>query len=377
MAKHAKLSASGAHRWMACPPSVKMEEGFPDSGSVYASEGTQAHALAEWWIRWKLHDFPAPIGRLEEYPKDMRDYIDIYTDWVVEFFAVIQNGCPDAILLTEQRLDFSRWVPEGFGTGDVVIIADGTIHIIDLKYGKGVPVSADHNPQLMLYGLGAIAAYDLIYEFDKVDLIINQPRLDSISVYSTTVKDLLTWGDEVVRPAAVKAMKGEGDQVPGDHCRFCKAAAVCRARASEAARLAAEEFDPETLTDDEIADMLGKLDRIIDYCGQLKEYTLAEALRGKKWSGYKVVEGKSRRKYGDELAVAKKLKDAGYDEASFYEKKLLGITAMEKMLGKREFSAVLGGLVVKPAGAPVLVPESDKRPEYPGADDFDEEPKEE
>ena len=374
MAKHARLSASGAHRWMACPPSVKLESGFPDTGSEYAAEGTQAHDLAERWIQLKLKGLPLITKGRQTYPQDMQDCIDEYTDWVVEFYGNIRHECEDAILMTEQRLDFSKWVPGGFGTGDVVIIADGTIHIIDLKYGKGVPVSADHNPQLMLYGLGAITAYDLVYEFDKVDLIINQPRLDSISVFSTTVEDLLTWGEEVVKPAAKMAMKGEGDQTPGEHCRFCKAAAVCRARASEAARLAAEDFgEPETLTDEEIADMLGKLDRIVDYCGRLKEYTLAEALRGKKWNGYKVVEGKSRRKYGDELAVADKLREAGYDEASFYEKKLLGITAMEKMLGKKEFNTVLGGLVVKPAGAPVLVPADDKRPEYTGADDFKEE----
>jgi hypothetical protein len=359
---------------MACPPSVKLEAGFPDTGSEYAAEGTQAHDLAERWIQLKLKGPPPITKGRQTYPQDMQDCIDEYTDWVVEFYNRIRHECEDAILLTERRLDFSKWVPGGFGTGDVVIIADGTIHIIDLKYGKGVPVSADHNPQLMLYGLGAITAYDLVYEFDKVDLIINQPRLDSISVYSTTVEELLTWGEEVVKPAAKMAMKGEGDQTPGEHCRFCKAAPVCRARASEAARLAAEDFgEPETLTDEEIADMLGKLDRIVDYCGRLKEYTLAEALRGKKWNGYKVVEGKSCRKYGDELAVAEKLKEAGYEEASFYEKKLLGITAMEKMLGKKEFNEVLGSLVVKPAGAPVLVPADDKRPEYTGADDFKEE----
>ena len=371
MAKHARLSASGAHRWMACPPSVKMEEKIPDSGSAYAEEGTRAHELAEDMIWTKLGKEP----RLDysEYPMDMKDYIGEYTDWVVEFFGTIKKECEDAILLTEQRLNFSKWVPGGFGTGDVVIIADGTIHIIDLKYGKGVPVAADHNPQLMLYGLGAVDTYDLVYEFEKVDLIINQPRLDSISVYRTTVGELLAWGEDTVKPAAKKAMKGEGDQVPGEHCRFCRAAATCRARASEAARLAAEEFEPDELTDEEIADLLGKLDRIQDYCSKLKEYTLAEALRGHKWSGYKLVEGRSRRKYSDELKVSEALKDAGYEEAVIYEKKLLGLTAMEKLLGKEEFGEVLGDLIEKPAGAPVLVPESDKRPEYSGADDFKEE----
>ena len=372
MAEHARLSASGAHRWMACPASVKMEEAFPDTDSPYAAEGTQAHALAETWIPLKLEGLAMSIAENRKYPVDMVDYIDRYTDWVVEYFDVIRSKCPDAILLTEQRLDFSQWVPEGFGTGDVVIIADGTVHIIDLKYGKGVPVSAENNPQLMLYGLGAVTAYDLAYEFDTVKLVINQPRLDSISEWEVYVDDLLTWGETIVKPAAEMALNGESEPFPGDYCRFCKAAAVCRARAEEALDLAAKDFDPNTLSGKEVAELLGKIDRIVDYCSQLKEYTLAEALKGRKWKGYKVVEGKSRRRYRNELDVARKLEDAGYDEAIIYEKKLLNITAMEKLLGKKEFNSMLGELVDKPAGAPVLVPETDKRPEYTGKDDFDE-----
>lgn len=372
MAKHAILSASGAHRWLNCTASIMMEKPFKDGDSAYAQEGTEAHELAENMIDAKLRK----VSREYEATPEMMEYIGSYSDWVIEYYNKVKKKCLDAQILLEQRLDFSRWVPDGFGTGDVVIIADGTVHVIDLKYGKGVPVSAESNPQLMLYGLGAVDRYELEYEFDSIRLVINQPRLDSISEWEIYVDDLIAWGEDTVKPKAEEALSGIGTTNAGEHCRFCKAAAVCRARAEEALRFARADFNEATLDDAEIAEMLGLVSRVTDYCNKLTEYTLAEALKGKKWSGYKVVEGRSRRKYADDLKVAELLNEAGYEDAIIYERKLLGLTAMEKVVGKKNLSTILGDCIIKPAGAPVLVPESDKRPEYTGADDFNDNYKE-
>lgn len=384
---HAKLSASGAKRWMNCPPSVRLEEGFKDKGSPYAKEGTLAHSLAELMInyncgRLKKTEFNKQLKELskdELYNQEMQDYIEDYVHNVWEFVNEAKAKCKDIEILTEQRLDFSEYVPDGFGTGDVVIISDGEIHIIDLKYGKGVEIFANDNPQLRLYGLGAISAYEMLYDFDKVKMTIIQPRLNNISSETMPVNFLKDWGKYTVKPLAELAIKGEGEFKTGDHCQFCKARATCRARAEENLELAKMEFvEPELLKDEEIGDVLRKADQLVHWVKDITEYALSEAVNnGKKWDGWKLVEGRSNRKYTDEIKVAEVLKEAGYDEAVLYEKKLYGITAMEKVVGKKKFSELLNDLVEKPTGKPTLVPESDKRPEINSTDaakkDFEKE----
>ena len=374
MTAHAVLSASASHRWLACPPSAQLERQFPSETSSYAEEGTFAHALAELKLS-RAMNFIKPSEfkkRLAEMKKDpnysagLEEYVDQYVSQVGERFMESKKSCKDTLVLLEQRLDFSGWVPDGFGTGDVVIIGDDVIEIIDLKYGKGVPVSADGNPQTRLYGLGAIANFEMLYGFSRVRMTIIQPRLDSISTEEMTVEDLLTWADEYLVPRAEQAAAGEGEHTPGEHCRFCRAKAVCRARAEENLKLAQYDFKKPALLDDgEITDILAKVEELQKWAEDVQKYAFDQALNhGKKWPGWKLVEGRSNRKYSDEEAVAKILKQAGYSDEDIYKpKELLGITAMEKVTGRDIFNQLLSKLIIKPAGKPTLVPESDKRPE--------------
>lgn len=375
---HAVLGASSAHRWMNCPGSVALNAAEPDKTSSYAQEGTLAHLLAENMINYNLgrmtkKDFNKAFSEIKKdelYSQEMQEYIEGYVNTIWELMNEAKARTPDAQLLTEQRLDFSEYVPEGFGTGDVVIVCDGFVHIIDLKYGKGVSVSADSNPQLMLYGLGALAAYDLLYSVDTVKMTIIQPRLDNVSSYEMYAEDLEEWGETVVKPRAEAAMEENAPCHAGEWCRFCKVKATCRARAEENLVLAKYEFqDPRLLSDEEIGAILKQAAEVAEWAGDIRSYAQTEAVEhGKKWAGWKLVEGRSNRRYKDELAVAKALTEAGYEEAVLYERKLLGITAMEKVVGKKNFGELLGDLVVKPAGAPTLVEESDKRPELKSAE---------
>lgn len=375
--KHAKLSASGAHRWMACTPSASLEEQFPESTSEYAEEGTFAHALADLIINYNLHNitkaqFNKKFEKMKEnqyFSQELLEYVEGYANQIFEFTNEAKLLCDDVIVLTEQRLDFSAYVPEGFGTGDVVIIADKELHIVDLKYGKGVGVNAEGNPQIRLYGLGALEAFGMLYDIDRIRMTICQPRLDMMTSETLTVNELQEWAEKEVRPRAELAMAGEGEFVVGDHCRFCKAKATCRARAEYNLELTKMEFAvPELLSDEEIGEILRKADQLANWVTDITEYALEEALKGKKWDGWKLVEGRSNRKYLDEIKVADTLKSAGYDETIIYEKKLYGITAMQKILGKKTFEELLNGLIIKPQGKPVLAPESDKRPEFSTAD---------
>lgn len=383
---HSRLGASSSHRWMNCPGSVKLCEAVPDKSSSYAEEGTLAHSLAELIINYNLGrikkaEFNKGMKKIQGsqyYSQEMQDYIKDYTEKVWELMNAAKSISKDAELRTEQRLDFSEWAPDGFGTGDVVIVYDRVIHIIDLKYGKGVGVSAEKNPQLMLYGLGALSSYDMLYDIEKVILTIIQPRLDSISTYETTAAELLEWGEKKVRPAAEETLKDEAKCVAGEWCRFCKVKAVCRARKDAMTELAKMEFsDPRLLEDYEIGEVLRLADQLTAWAGDVKDYAQEEAEKGKKWDGWKLVEGRSNRKYSNEAKVAETLKEAGYDEALLYEKKLYGITVMEKIVGKKPLAELCGSLIIKPPGKPVLVPESDKRPEINSADsakkDFEEE----
>lgn len=370
---HARLSASGAHRWMECTPSVALEERFPDKGSEYAAEGTLAHSLAELIIRYNNGEitkktFSTRMNKLrkdELYSKEMEDYIAEYTQTVWEIFNEVKAECPDAQLLPEQRLDFSEYVPDGFGTGDVVIIADDMVQVIDLKYGKGVGVSAVDNPQLRLYGIGAYLEHSMLYDIQRVKETIIQPRLENVSTEELSVEELLEWAETEVKPKAALAMAGEGEFVPGDHCRFCKAKAICRARADENLSLMKLDFrDPDILEEWEIGEVLQMAEELNDWAKDVKDYAFDQALNhGIKYEGWKLVEGRSNRKYLNEDKVKEALIGAGYSQDKITETKILGITAMEKEIGKKSFGEILSGLVIKPEGKPVLVPETDKRPE--------------
>lgn len=369
---HAKLSASGAKRWMTCTPSVVLEEQFKEKSSPYAEEGTFAHELGDMIINYNIGTYKKAafnkkfekLKTNEYYNQDLQDYVDDYVRQVWEFINEAKAKCKDIIVLTEQRLDFSEYVEDGFGTGDVVVIADGEIHVIDLKYGKGVGVSAIENPQLRLYGIGALASFDMLYDIATVKTTIIQPRLEMTTSEVLTVDELTSWAENVVRPKAAIAMAGVGEFVVGDHCKFCKARHTCRARADYNLGLTKMEFNlPTLLQDEEIGEVLRKADQLANWVKDITEHALLEAIKGKKWDGWKLVEGRSNRKYVDDIKVANTLKGAGYDEAVLYEKKLYGITAMEKLVGKKRFTELLKDLVEKPQGKPTLVDESDKRPE--------------
>ena len=363
MAKHSLLSASASHRWLNCPPSARLCEKYEDKPSEYAQEGTDCHELCAYKVEKALgHRVRNPTEALTYYNSEMEDCAEGYCSFVMEQVAEAKKRCADPLVLVEQRLDYSRYVGiEGsFGTGDCVIVSDGLLHIIDYKHGLGVLVSAEKNSQLSCYALGALDLFDGIYDITEVSLTIYQPRRENISTYTMSKDELLTWADTVLSPTAKLAYDGKGDFKAGDHCQFCKAKANCRKRAEYNLELARYDFEmPAALEDDEVASILTKVDELVSWASDLKEYALQKALSGTKFTGFKVVEGRSNRKYTDEDAVARTVETAGFDP---YEKKLLGITAMSRALGKKKFEELLGGLVYKPPGKPALVPESDKRP---------------
>ena len=359
--KHAVLSASSSHRWLNCSPSARLEQEFEDRETEAAAEGTAAHALCEHKLRRALKmQSRKPISKYD--CEEMDTHTDNYVQFVLETIAQAKGHCADPIINIEQRLDFSCYVPHGFGTGDCIIIADKTLHIIDFKYGQGVLVEAEQNPQMMLYALGALRIYDTLYDIEDVAMTIYQPRRENISTWTITVSDLLSWAENELVPKARLAFDGKGEYMPGPWCTFCKAAVKCRARAEEKLALARYEFaQPPLLTDAEIEEILGKLDDLTRWADEIKSYAQDAALNhGKQWHGYKVVEGRSVRKYSDEEAVIEAANAAGYHD--IFRKTLLPITEMEKLMGKQEFAEVLSGLIIKPAGKPTLVPITDKRP---------------
>lgn len=372
MPRHAYLSASASHRWLSCPPSAKLCAEIRDEASPYAKQGTDAHELCEYKVLKALgQDVQDPTENLDFFDQEMESCTDEYRNYCIEQYEKAKQYCSDPQVLVEQRLDFSKWVPDGFGTGDCLIVADKVLQIIDFKYGLGILVEAENNPQMMCYALGALDLYDGIYDIETVEMTIFQPRRDNISTFSISKEDLLNWAETFLAPTAKLAYNGEGDFHAGDHCQFCKVKATCRKRAEYNMELAAYDFElPAKLEESEIAEILPKIDSLITWANDIKDYALQQALSGVTYKGFKVVEGKSNRKYIDEEAVAFTVKDHGYDP---YEKKLLGITAMTSLLGKKRFEELLGGLVAKPPGKPALVPESDKRPALNTAkDDFDE-----
>lgn len=391
---HAYLSASSAHRWLACTMAPSVEAQLPDSTSAFAEEGTRAHTMAyecllasidtkEWYARKEIsiavgagsgEESQELLGQLDrDFPLEMRHKVQEFVDYVNDRIAYARRYDPRTEVKLEQKLDFSLWVPEGYGTGDVVIIYAGVCEVIDLKYGKGVAVEAADNPQLMLYGLGAYNELDMLYDIDTVVMTIHQPRLDTVDTHSMAVTALLKWAEEVVRPAAHAAYTGKGAEfVPGDdQCRFCRAKASCRARAVANLSVARDDFaDPVLLSDEEIAELLPRVDGIRKWVDAVQDYALKRAERGHRFPGFKLVEGRSNRRITDKRAAIVALKEAGYtDDLILTPDPLLSLTELEKVVGRKVIAETLEGLIDKPAGKPTLVPVTDRRPEIePRAD---------
>lgn len=360
MSKHALLSPSSSHRWMNCTPSAMLEAEFENKSSSAAEEGTAAHAFCEHKLKKALRmRSRRPVS---DYDSDeMQEHTDAYVDFVLEQLEVAKQTCKDPIILIEQKVDFSDYVPEGFGTADCLIVSDDKLHIIDFKYGLGVLVQAEENPQMKCYALGALAIYDSLYDITEVSMSIFQPRRENVSTWTVPVGDLRSWAEEELKPKAQMAIHGEGEFCAGEWCQFCRAAVKCRARAEEKLRIAQEEFKlPPLLTDAEIEEILPILPDITKWANDIVAYALESAVRhGKEWNGYKVVEGRSNRKYSDDDAVAKAAKEHGYTD--IYKQSLINITEMQRLMGKKDFEEIIGGLLIKPQGKPTLVPVTDKR----------------
>lgn len=365
---HAILSASGASRWMACTPSARLEEQFPDSTSEYAKEGTLAHELCELKVRKNLIEpmhtrtYNSKLKKIKEHEL-WQDEMDKHTDTYLEYIQglVHSYNCTPAVMV-EKKVDFSSYVPDGFGTADCIIIAEGTLHVIDFKYGKGVAVSAENNPQMKLYGLGAYLEYSFLYAIDKVKMTIVQPRLDDISECEISTTELMEWAEEVVKPLADMAYKGEGTYIAGNHCKFCRAKATCRERARM--NLETSKFDfkePALLSDEEVGEALKMAQDLAKWAEDLKDYALAESLKGKLIPGWKAVEGRGSRVFTDNEEALKVLIGSGIDETMLYERKQLTLAQIEKVLGPKQFKELVGNMVEKSPGKPTLVIETDKR----------------
>lgn len=357
---HSIYSASGAHRWMSCPPSAQLEQQFPNETSTYAEEGTAAHDLAEHKLK-KALKMRSKKPTSPYHSDEMDEMTDLYVEYCLELIEKSKETCQDLQILIEQKLDFSDYVSEGFGTGDLVVVGNGTLHVVDLKYGRGVIVSAEKNPQMMLYALGALSLFDMLYEIEKVSMAIVQPRVDNFSIWEISVEELLKWAEDELKPKALLASTGGGEFCAGDHCRFCRAKNQCRARAVKNLELLKYEFqDPALLTDEEIAEIIGLAEELAKWAGDIYTYATALAINeGRQWDGFKLVEGRTRRTYSDETAVAEAAKEAGYTD--IFKQSLITITEMEKLMGKKKFKDLLGSLVEKPKGKLTLVSETDKR----------------
>lgn len=361
---HARFSPSSSERLIRCPPSLRLSEecGIKDEGSVYAQEGTEAHSLCEYLLHEALGiKTKDPRPGMEYYDQEMQECAEGYRDAVLEIYEKLKKS-GDVSICVEQRVDFSRFVKGGFGTSDCVIIGEGHLYVVDFKYGRGVPVDATDNSQLKCYALGAYEIFSPLYDFDEIHLVIYQPRISNYSEWSLTPEALLSWAESVLSPAADLAFRGGGEYSCGPWCRFCRAKPICRKRAEENLKLAQYDFArPDTLEEDEINLILSKIEDLINWANDIKDYALSEALRGKPWDDWKVVEGRANRKYTDENRVAQTVTAAGFDP---YEKKILSVSALEKKLGKKRFQELIGSFVTRPQGSPTLVPRTDKRPEF-------------
>ena len=371
--EHSKLfSPSASARLLACPGSAKASMGLPDQMSLFADEGHDAHALAEIRLSERLgFSTKEKVEDLTWYSQEMEDYISEYVSYVMEHVEEAKAKCPDATVLVEQRVAAPKYDESLFGSTDVAIIADSELTIIDLKYGRGVPVSAKENTQEMCYGLCAMETFGSLYDIERIKLCIFQPRIGNVSEWELTVEELYKWADGVLKPGIEKIRSGSEEFNPSRHCIFCKAKPICKALRDKNLELAKHEFRPAFLMDDsEIEEVLDKADDFTNWINSVKEFALEDAMRGKRYEHYKLVEGRSNRKYSDDDAVIAKVKEAGY---SPFEEKLLSVTAMQSRLGKSKFEEILGGLIVKPKGKLTLVSRDDKRPEVnPAQADFNE-----
>ena len=379
MTKHALLSASSADRWLNCTPSARLNEKLADTSSVYAAEGTLAHTIGEIMLRLKVFHAGNPnVVLLQElvelsedalYYQGMKDEVEEYVNYCLEQFNAAIAKSSDAKIFLEERLDFSKYVPEGFGTGDCIIITDGELEIIDLKFGKGVEVNAVDNPQLMLYALGALERYGWIYGIEKITMTIAQVRLNNISSHTISTDMLEAWAEEIVRPKAEMAFKGKGETEPGPWCGFCKVRNTCKARAEAYVKHYPPKA-PGLMTPEELARILDVVEDMAKWAREVKEYALEEALKGTKFPGYKLVEGRSNRVITDEEKLAELLLTQGYTEDKIYKPKTLeGITALEKVVGKKRFGELAESFIIKPTGKPTLVTADDKRPEIDSVED--------
>lgn len=379
---HALLSASSARRWLHCPPSARLTEGMEDTPSPYAAEGTRAHAVCERCLRDALTHWPRgekaalASGRDEEgpLPDEMIRAANLYVDFIHELWAGFAH---EPTVCIEQRVDLSAWVPEGFGTCDCLLIGDGVLHIVDFKYGQGVPVSPVENAQLLYYALGAYDLFRLTDEIETVRLSIVQPRIQAEpETWELTLEKLLEWADDVLHPTAVQAWNGEGLRHPGGWCRWCKLYPACTTWKDkyELDGFAVESKpDPAALTDEQLGDWLKKLQGIAQYAKDLEDYALQRLLAGVTIPGWKLVEGRSIRRWTDQAAAFSALRADGYDDAVLYTREPITLTAVEKMLGKKRFAQIMAPLVKRDPGPPKLADAADRRPEYNPLTGFEKE----
>ena len=369
MTAHALLSASSAFRWLNCTASPRLEEHMDDTSSIYAKEGTLAHALAEAMLTNDLLEVEK-LKTDDLFYAGMIDEVGEYTDYCIERFNEMKSIDNLAIMDIEKRLDFSKWVPKGFGTGDCIIIGNGLLEIIDLKFGKGVEVSATENPQLMLYALGALNEYGFIYDVDRIRMTIAQVRLSNISSFEMKVSDLINWAETEVKEKAKEAYSGKAEANPGSWCGFCKFKNLCKSR-TEHLKEKVNYYKDKSLSNDEIAEVLAISDEVTKWLKDINDFALDEALKGAKFPGYKLVEGRSNRKIVDEIGLAEILIDVeGYSEDKVFKPKAIEtITNLEKLIGKNKFTELSTGFVIKPEGKPTLVPNSDKRKEINTVED--------
>lgn len=390
--QHAVLSASGAHKWLKCPPSARLEEKFPNKESDYMAEGTLAHEIAEFKVRRYFFSqsitktaFTKGINKFKKrnlFNEEMLAHTDKYVEFIAEESMQTANK---PTILVEQKVDFSKYVTEGFGTADCILIYGDTLEIIDFKYGKGVKVEAENNPQMKLYALGALSQFSMIYNIKNIKMAIVQPRLDHVAKYEIPVEPLLEWGEKVVKPQADKAFLGIGEFEQGEHCRFCRAKGACEFRTKENLQKVEKTMEMigtreinGTLTNADLADALIKMEGVDQWLKDLREHALGLLLKGETVPGWKAVEGKSNRKITDVDKAFEIIENEGFDRAVLYEKKPITLTALEKLVGKTKLNEVIGKYIEKPKGAPTLAKESDKRENYrtSAAEDFREESEE-
>jgi len=359
VSKHALLSPSSSFRWLNCAPSALLESEFENRTSQAAEEGTAAHALCEYKLKAMLHR-ESKKPTLDYDNDEMKEHTDAYVAFVMEQYEIEKQNCKDPLVLIEQRVDFSDYVPGGYGTADCIIVSDNKLHVIDFKFGMTM-IEAFDNPQLKCYAIGALV-YSILFDFEEVAMTIFQPRRENVSTWMISVSDLMEWAENELKPKAQMAKNSEGNYCPGKWCTFCRAAVRCRARAEEKLKLAQDEFkSPSLLTDEEIEEFLSVIPDLTKWANEIMAYATDSAINhGKKWNGFKIVSGRSVRKYKDEDLVAKTAIAHGYTE--IYQQNLISLTVMQKLMGKKQFENILGDLIFKPVGKPVLVPGTDKRP---------------